>query len=208
VASGSDPGQPDICSIKASAVKNAPRPILRQLNNGPVTMKLDQSTAIDGSPAPPGRSRGRWRQQPNNARVSQPNAAARSAHSPGQAKNLLQSDKNWRQRGGGMSGGGMRSAGSAGGSTTCFSNSQNHSPSDPNPLRTDPIPRDFFALLNCFACVMRWALPSSPAVRAAASSSDTSTGPLAFSQEFCRDAVGIGAAGHARFRRRCAVRGL
>jgi ferredoxin len=33
--------------------------------------------------------------------------------------------------------------------------SQNHSPADPNPLRTDRMPRDFFALLNSFACVMR-----------------------------------------------------
>jgi hypothetical protein len=42
----------------------------------------------------------------------------------------------------------MRGAGSAGGSTTsgagCFSNSQNHSPAEPNPLRTDRIPTDLF----------------------------------------------------------------
>src|SRR5262249_51028318 len=31
-----------------SAVENASRPILSQLNNGPVAMKLDQTAAIDG----------------------------------------------------------------------------------------------------------------------------------------------------------------
>ena len=30
------------------AVENASRPILRQLNNGPVSMKLDQPPASDG----------------------------------------------------------------------------------------------------------------------------------------------------------------
>src|SRR5262245_45606816 len=40
--SGSDPGQPDISCLKAPAVKNASRPILSQLNNGPAAMKLDQ----------------------------------------------------------------------------------------------------------------------------------------------------------------------
>src|SRR5215831_7865570 len=35
-------------------------------------------------PPLPGRSRGRWRQQPNKAKASQPNAAARSPH-PGEA---------------------------------------------------------------------------------------------------------------------------
>jgi hypothetical protein len=107
-------------------------------------------------PTVPGRSRGRWRQQPNKATASQPNAAARSAHSPGEAKNLVRSVKNWRQRCGGMSGGGrrwlrratpsiqlegMRGATSGGGSATsgtgCLSNSQNHSPADPNRLYTE-----------------------------------------------------------------------
>ena len=40
-------GQPDISDIKAPPVKNALRPILRQLKNGPVVMKLDQPPAID-----------------------------------------------------------------------------------------------------------------------------------------------------------------
>jgi hypothetical protein len=30
----------------------------------------------------------------------------------------------------------------------CFSNSQSHSPADPNPFRTDFMPRAFFAPLN------------------------------------------------------------
>ena len=47
MASGSDPGQPDLPSTKTPTVKNALRPILRQLNNGPVSMKLDQPPAID-----------------------------------------------------------------------------------------------------------------------------------------------------------------
>jgi hypothetical protein len=36
-----------------------------------------------------------------------------------------------------------------------FSNSQSHSPAEPNPFRTDFMPRAFFAPLNSFACVMR-----------------------------------------------------
>ena len=37
----------DPASTKVPTVKNALRPILRQLNNGPVSMKLDQPPAID-----------------------------------------------------------------------------------------------------------------------------------------------------------------
>jgi len=37
----------DIPCIRAPPVKNALRPILRQLNNAPVAMKLDQPPAID-----------------------------------------------------------------------------------------------------------------------------------------------------------------
>src|SRR5215831_14925482 len=109
-------------------------------------MKLDQPPAIDEpqQTGAAGTSRGRWRQQPNKATVSQPNAAARSAQ-PLEAKNLVQSDTNCRQRCGGMSGGarrwlrwptpsiqleGMRGATMDGCSTTsgegCFSRSQNH----------------------------------------------------------------------------------
>jgi hypothetical protein len=54
----------------------------------------------------------------------------------------------------------MRDAASGSGSATadevdCFSNTQNHSPADPNPLRTDRIPSDSFALLNGLASLMR-----------------------------------------------------
>jgi hypothetical protein len=34
--------------IKTPAVKNAPRPIFRQRDNGPATMKLDESATSDG----------------------------------------------------------------------------------------------------------------------------------------------------------------
>jgi hypothetical protein len=64
-------------------------------------MKLDQPASID-CPQQAGRD-GREDDggRADKATASQPNAAARSAHSPGQAKNLLQSDKNWRQQCGG-----------------------------------------------------------------------------------------------------------
>ena len=48
MASSSDPGRPEIPHIKMPAVENAARAILRQLNNGPVAMKLNQPAAIDG----------------------------------------------------------------------------------------------------------------------------------------------------------------
>jgi hypothetical protein len=49
VASGPDPGRPEIPHIKTQAVDNALRPIFSQLNNGPVATKLDQpAAAIDG----------------------------------------------------------------------------------------------------------------------------------------------------------------
>src|SRR5215475_6556787 len=34
--------------LKPAPLKNAPRPILRQLNNGPVATKLDRPAAFDG----------------------------------------------------------------------------------------------------------------------------------------------------------------
>jgi hypothetical protein len=48
VASGPDPGRPEIPHIKAPAVDNAVRSILSQLDNGPFAMQLDQPAAIDG----------------------------------------------------------------------------------------------------------------------------------------------------------------
>jgi hypothetical protein len=48
VASGSDPGWPEILHIKTPAVDNALRPILRQLKDSPVATKLDQPAAVDG----------------------------------------------------------------------------------------------------------------------------------------------------------------
>jgi hypothetical protein len=48
VASSPDPGRPEIPYIKTPTFKNAPRPILGQLNDRPVAMKLDQPAAIDG----------------------------------------------------------------------------------------------------------------------------------------------------------------
>jgi len=41
VALGTDPGRPEIPNIKTPAVDNALRPILSQLNNGPVATELD-----------------------------------------------------------------------------------------------------------------------------------------------------------------------
>jgi hypothetical protein len=46
--SGPDPGRPEIPHIKTPAVENGLRPILRQFNNGPVAVKLDQPAASDG----------------------------------------------------------------------------------------------------------------------------------------------------------------
>jgi hypothetical protein len=48
VASGADPGQPDVRGVNTPTLKNAPRPILRQFKNGPISMELDQAAAIDG----------------------------------------------------------------------------------------------------------------------------------------------------------------
>jgi hypothetical protein len=48
VASGPDPRGSEIPNIKTPAVDNALRPILSQLNDGPVATKLDQPSAIDG----------------------------------------------------------------------------------------------------------------------------------------------------------------
>jgi len=70
------PRKPEILCIRAPPFNDALRPILNQLNNGSVAMKLDQPAAIDGHRRPALR---RWRQQPNKAGASQPNAAARSA---------------------------------------------------------------------------------------------------------------------------------
>jgi len=53
VASGTDPGRPEIPNIKTPAVDNALRPILSQLNDSPVAMKLDQSAAVDALPDRP-----------------------------------------------------------------------------------------------------------------------------------------------------------
>jgi hypothetical protein len=53
------------------------------------------------------------------------------------------------------------------------------SPPAPNPFRTDLMPRDFLALLNAFAWVMRCSSPSSPAARAITSSSGTPMAPPA-----------------------------
>src|SRR5262245_15388002 len=100
-------------------------------------------------PAAPRCTRGRWRPQPNKASASQPFAAARSAQQPALRKRW-QSVKNWRQRCMGTPGAGrwgfrrptpsiqlegMSDATSGGGSATRgtgASNSQNHSPADPN----------------------------------------------------------------------------
>jgi hypothetical protein len=48
VALGPDPRGPEIPNIKTPAVDNALRPILSQLNDGPVATKLDQPATIDG----------------------------------------------------------------------------------------------------------------------------------------------------------------
>src|ERR1700730_5323025 len=68
-----------------------------------------------------------------------------------------------------------------------LSNRQSHSPPSPNPFRTDLMPRDFLAFLNTFAWVMRWPSPSSPAVRALASSSATPKASPA--STFCRNSA-------------------
>jgi hypothetical protein len=59
VASSPDPGRPEIPHIKTPTFKNAPRPILGQLNDRPVAMKLDQPAAIDGPTADPHHRDGR-----------------------------------------------------------------------------------------------------------------------------------------------------
>jgi hypothetical protein len=61
----------------------------------------------------------------------------------------------------------------------CFSSNQSQPPPDANPFLIDFTPRDLFAFLNCFACVMRWCSPSSPAAWAILSSSGTPIGPPA-----------------------------
>jgi hypothetical protein len=49
VASEAYPGEPEIPCFKPAPLKNGPRPILSQLNNGTVSMKLDQPATSDGS---------------------------------------------------------------------------------------------------------------------------------------------------------------
>jgi hypothetical protein len=41
------PGQPDIPYLKPAPLKDAPRPVLRQLKNSPVAMYLDQPPTSD-----------------------------------------------------------------------------------------------------------------------------------------------------------------
>ena len=45
---GSDPGKSGIPRLKTPTIKNAPRPVLRQLKNGPLTMKLYEAATGDG----------------------------------------------------------------------------------------------------------------------------------------------------------------
>jgi hypothetical protein len=45
---GEPPGQRDTRCINTPTVEDAPRAVRRQLENGPISVQLDQSAAIDG----------------------------------------------------------------------------------------------------------------------------------------------------------------
>src|SRR5215831_20718347 len=97
---------------------------------------------------------------------------------------------------------GMRGATSSDGVATsgvgCFSNRQSHSPSDPNPLRTDWMLRDFFARLNGFRMGDALTVAEQPCVSGRSLELRYKYATLGepLLQELFREPDGIGAASH------------